>query len=106
MIILFQLFFSLRYGQYVPTSSITHIVSLCQVMAFILQCTTIFGMLEYRQYTYDYKDTETMKDMPVLMTLPADKFDEFVNILEHEHPCERTRALMEFETVFGKPMHF
>lgn len=45
-----------------------------------------------------------MKDMPVLTTLPAEKFDELVDMLEREHPCERTRKLMESETVFGKPM--
>ena len=45
-----------------------------------------------------------MKDMPVLTTLPADKFDELVDMLEREHPCERTRKLMESETVFGKHM--
>lgn len=62
------------------------------------------GMLEHEQKTHDYKDVETMKDMPVLTTLPADKFDELVDMLEREHPCERTRKLMESETVFGKPM--
>lgn len=61
-------------------------------------------MLEHAQYTYDYKGVETMKDMPVLTILPADKFDELVDMLEREHPCERTRKLMESETVFGKPM--
>lgn len=62
------------------------------------------GMLEHAQNTHDYKDVKTMKDMPVLTTLPAEKFDELVDMLEREHPCERTRKLMESETVFGKPM--
>lgn len=62
------------------------------------------GMLEHEKNTHDYKDVETMKDLPVLTTLPADKFDELVDMLEREHPCERTRKLMESETVFGKSM--
>lgn len=45
-----------------------------------------------------------MEDMPVLTTLPADKFDQLTDMLEREHPCERTRALLESDTVFGKPM--
>lgn len=61
-------------------------------------------MLEHEKNTHDYKGVETMKDMPVLTILPADKFDELVDMLEREHPCERTRKLMESETVFGKPM--
>lgn len=61
-------------------------------------------MLEHAQNTHDYKEVKTMKDMPVLTTLPADKFDELVDMLEREYPCERTRKLMESETVFGKTM--
>lgn len=45
-----------------------------------------------------------MKDIPVLTVLPADKFDQLTDMLEREHPCERTRALMESETVFGKSL--
>lgn len=84
--------------------AVLHTEFLQSSYALKLSYPSTFDIVEHEQYTHYYKDVETMKDMPVLTTLPADKFDELVDMLEREHPCERTRKLMESETVFGKHM--
>lgn len=44
-----------------------------------------------------------MEDITIQTTIPVGTFDELLDSMERDHDNEKTRKLMEFETVFNKP---